>query len=97
MCYSDTLGKSYPSNPAVWSIKAGPEFFITTNFSIAALAGYTSYKYQWDTVQAGNLKIAATAYSGQKNRALWGVYFTMQTGSYSSVHFFGASIGYKIL
>jgi hypothetical protein len=93
----DSLGNPYNSNPAILSFKAGPEYFITKNTSIAALYGYGRYNYFDGEYHSGSLKFALTTRPPKHPKMLIGCSFTKMTGVNYDVHFFGINIGFKIL
>jgi hypothetical protein len=96
LLYRDALGNDYPSNPTMLNFRAGPELFIN-RISIAVLYGYVSYKLYDYKVHSGNLKLAFAVRPPKHSKMSIGTYFTTLTGKYSDVHFWGVSIGFKIL
>jgi hypothetical protein len=96
LLYRDAFGNDYPSNPTMLNFRAGPELFIN-RISIAALYGYVSYKLYDYKVHSGNLKLAFAVRPPKHSKMSVGAYFTTLTGKYSDVHFWGVSIGFKIL
>lgn len=83
------------------NLKAGPEFFFTKNFSVAALYGYATYdgyitsKEAVVKIKTGMLKFQASGHWGKKDRVLTNLYFSSLLGGYH-VHFWGVSIGSRI-
>lgn len=93
LLYTDASGNSYSGNPTLTSVKAGPAYRIADNLSLAALYGFTRYRYFGQTVNAGNYKFLLNASFGQKKKSALGLYYSGLQG----VHFWGTSFGYRIL
>jgi hypothetical protein len=95
-CLLNPSGGCYTSNPTIFNLATGPEFFIR-RVSIAALYGYVTYKFFDFRVHSGNLKLALAVRPPKHNKMSIGANFTTLTGKYSDVHFWGVSVGFKIL
>ena len=93
----DSIGNHYYDNPTMISIKAGPEFYLTENISIAALYGYVQYKEFSENIHSGNFKFVLTVRPPGYPDMLIGFQFIKLTGDYPDVHFWAISIGSKIL
>ena len=96
LCYIDAFGGNcYPSNPTMFNLATGPEFFMR-RVSIAALYGYVTYQLFDYKVHSGNLKLALAVRPPKHNKMSIGAQFTTLTGKYSDVHFWGVNVGFKI-
>lgn len=92
----DAYGIEYPSHPTVISVKAGPEFFLSKNLSVAGLYGYAAYSLFDLKVKEDAAKFILAAHFGKQKRAVANVYFQNIFRAYP-VHFFGVGVGYRVL
>jgi len=93
----DSVGNHYYDEPTMISIKAGPEFYVTKNISVAALYGYVQYKEFRENVHSGNFKFVLTVRPPRHPNMLIGFQFTKLTGDNSYVHFVAINLGFGIL
>jgi hypothetical protein len=95
--YTDAFGNDYPSNPTLRNFRMGPEFFVNNNISMTALYGYVTYQLFDYRAHSGNYKLGLTVHPPKHPKMLIAFQFTKLTGDNSDVHFFGVSVGSRIL
>ena len=83
-------------SPAIYSIKAGPQFFISKNIALSATFGPA-----WHSIQAVGFtrdygfKFGATGFLGDKRRLVTKIFMVYIPKENLNIRYFGLALGYR--
>lgn len=83
-------------NAAVYSIKAGPQYFLNQNFALAVTYGPTSYVVREFTyTMTGGFKLSITGFLGEQKRFVTNAFLVNIPNEQQSLRYFGLAAGYR--
>lgn len=93
----DSMGNHYGNNPTMIGVKAGPDFRITKKISVSALYGFVRYKWFADEIYSESIKVALTVQPPRHKNMQIGFHFTKMPVTRLDIHYFGVSVGFRII